>query len=209
MKKNIIAMVIIVVIIVVISAACWIIYKTDAREVNIGSEETIPYNTLESADSDDEFSENVLSTSGGVFFYKGYTVSRARGTLYTFYYWDWTEEAVSDFSRSINESSDCLIGKSEIFVCQNNGSASYSAFALYNTSDDSLDKPDYDGFYRLRTNEMMLEWTSSYLSLISSLEGIRKLETSERFLKESEENGIDWYEVWPELEEIIVFETDK
>ena len=40
------------------------------------------------------------------------------------------------------------------------------------------------------------------------MEGIRKLETNESFMNDSETYGIDWYEVWPKLEEIVIIESE-
>ena len=47
------------------------------------------------------------------------------------------------------------------------------------------------------------------LSDFTVIESIRYVEIPDYLQKQAEEDGIDWYEVWPELEEIIVFETDK
>ena len=116
----------------------------------------------------------------------------------------WTEEDAVNFSHAILENADNIEGKAQIIVCQRVGNQSIWAFSLDNTSDEFLTVPDYDGFCRLRLDGSLFDGDPRFLLLISSMEGIRKLETTESFLKISEENGIDWYEVWPDLEEIVI-----
>lgn len=170
-------------------------------------EEMNPLYELVSVEADDEFSEKIIYSVRDVFIYDGKNTSDNR-TQYSFYFREWTQEDVAEFSRAIKENGDIVEGKAQIIVFEKIGGISIGAFSLDNTSDDSLKIPDFDGFYRLRTNDYMFEGEPSYLLLISSIEGIRKLETTERFMEESERNGIDWYEVWPELEEIVIIDGE-
>ena len=81
-------------------------------------------------------------------------------------------------------------------------------FNLRNYSDTSLETADYNGFYSLRIfgpdvgNDSFFSNPSTY----TVIKGIKKLEIREQMQQRSEEEGIDWYACWPELEEIIVIE---
>lgn len=203
MKKLII---IFISLITVIAAAALIfvfIRGKDNQNEPIEYVEMNPVRELVPAEADDEFSENIINSVGDVFIYRVKRVSE-KMTQYEFDFEDWPDEdTVRRFSQAVTESADIIEGKTQIIVFDWGGMQT-GVFSLDNTSDESLKSPDYDGFYRLRTNHRMYDSYTPYLTLISSLEGIRKLETTESFLKESEANGIDWYEVWPDLEEIVI-----
>lgn len=173
-------------------------YDIILQKVPIGDpEELVP------AEADDEFSENIINAAGDAFIYQGKTSEEMTQYEFDFEYY-WTEEDAVNFSHAILENADNIEGKAQIIVCQRVGNRSIWAFSLDNTSDEFLTVPDYDGFCRLRLDGSLFDGDPRFLLLISSMEGIRKLETTESFLKISEENGIDWYEVWPDLEEIVI-----
>lgn len=81
-----------------------------------------------------------------------------------------------------------------------------STFNLKNYSDNNLEKPDYNGFYVLTIaySKMLDEETLRDPQTYTGIEGIRKLIISEEMQERAEEQGIDWYEIWPDLEEVVV-----
>lgn len=78
---------------------------------------------------------------------------------------------------------------------------------LSNYSDDSLEKADYDGLRSLSINDRLDELRSVYaseaLTYYTGIKGIRQLEIGIQMQQRADEEGIDWYECWPDLEEII------
>ena len=89
--------------------------------------------------------------------------------------------------------------------------AALRVFALSNYSDENLDKPDYSGFYCIT-----LGWDVSPAEAFlydpltySQIPNIKKLVISDKMQEKAAENDVDWYELWPDLEEVVVYETDK
>ncbi len=82
---------------------------------------------------------------------------------------------------------------------------------LSNYSDDSLEKADYDGFYslRIRSPDITREQLFSEPSTYTCIEGIRQLKIDIEMQQRAEEKGIDWYECWPDLEEVTVIGADS
>ena len=204
MKKYIIIFISILSLIILIPLIYVFVHDNNEQMEYI---EKDPFCEMESAEADDVFSERIINASDDTLIYRGKTVSENL-TQYEFVYdYSWTKEDVKCFSNAITENAGSVKEKTQILVGLRSGSQSLWAFTLDNTSDDSLKRPDYDGFYRLRLDDYFFDGDSSYLELISSIGGIRKLETTERFMEESKNNGIDWYEVWPDLEEIVILEN--
>lgn len=84
---------------------------------------------------------------------------------------------------------------------------------LSNYSDDSLEKADYDGLRSLSINDRLDELRSVYaseaLTYYTGIKGIRQLEIGIQMQQRADEEGIDWYECWPNLEEITVIGEDE
>ncbi len=209
MKKNI-KLFIVIITIIIATSLIYILIRNKENQNELFEDEEIDFDyELVPAEADDEFSERIINTVSDVFIYRG-RVDIDEMTYYEFVYdYNVTEEDVVIFSQAITENSNLVKGKTEILVGLSSGSQQIWAFTLDNTSDESLKQPDYDGFYRLRTYNWLFVDSPSYLQLISSIEGIRKLEATESFMNDSEKYDIDWYEVWPDLEEVVIYETGE
>ena len=78
---------------------------------------------------------------------------------------------------------------------------------LTNYSDDTLREPDYDMLQRLHigfdimTHSNLYDQPSCYLSLSK----IKCLEIPEKMQQKAAAENIDWYEIWPELENVEVY----
>ena len=191
--------------IIIISLICVLVRNREKRNEEAALEDLFIYYEMTSAEADDDFSENVIYAAGDVFMYRGKQIGEDL-IQYEFVYESiWNEADAVNFSHAIAENAYVVKEKAQIIVGQSSGSLANWAFTLDNTSDESLEQPDYDGFYRVRIVDCMFPDDPEFIQLISSLEGIRKMEATETFMKISEENGIDWYEVWPELEGIEMF----
>ena len=77
---------------------------------------------------------------------------------------------------------------------------------LENFSDEGLDEADYDGMYaiHIRKPDTAHDTCFDSPSVYTEIEGIRKLTINAEMKKQAEKEGIDWYELWPDLEEVKV-----
>ena len=88
-----------------------------------------------------------------------------------------------------------------------NTHGSESVLSLKNYSNDNSEQADYEGFYALsisyfkNSEEERLKDPQTY----TGIEGIKYLEINTEIQKKAEEQGIDWYEIWPDLEDVVVY----
>ena len=83
------------------------------------------------------------------------------------------------------------------------------AFILCNYSDVNLEKADYDGFRSLYIGDYSDSFGSiAQPSTYTGIEGIRKVKLGIQMQQRADEEGIDWYECWPDLEEVTVIGAD-
>ena len=75
---------------------------------------------------------------------------------------------------------------------------------LSNYSDYKLEDPDYEGLQVLTItgfSDCIFDEPSIYMDLPN----IKYLQVSERVQKKAYDQGIDWYDYWPDLESVEVF----
>ena len=87
------------------------------------------------------------------------------------------------------------------------GYAMDSPFSIRNYSTDNLSEPDYDGLYVLRISfgKSIIDtgvWRD--FNTYTVFDGIRRIDTDYGTQICAREEGINWREIWPELENIIV-----
>jgi len=160
---------------------------------------------------DDEFSESVKEKFGDSFHYNAHKETERYGSYYTFEIHDQTLETVTDFYEFANETfceSDKKVTISVgIVLVEGLG----EPFSLQNYTNDSTDKPDLEGLYNLHIGHVPFRHDSFWddLSIYSSFSGIRYLTVTDIIQQQAEEQGIDWYEYWPELENIEIIDTSQ
>ena len=82
-----------------------------------------------------------------------------------------------------------------------------SALNLKNYTNDNSEQADYEGFYALSTSYLdntaqeSLKDPQTY----TGIEGIKYLRIDSEMQKKADEQGIDWYEIWPDLEDVVVY----
>ena len=83
----------------------------------------------------------------------------------------------------------------------------YTVAELTNYSDKTLREPDYDMLQRLYIGFEMGRDSNLYdePDYYMSIPNIKYLELPERMQKKAEAENIDWYEIWPELENVEVY----
>ena len=159
---------------------------------------------------DDDLSRAVHDAMADDFYYVGKEEGIDGVIIYEYEIKRKEGNAVTEFVNAIN---DYLIAEQEkimviVFIEVPGGLS--SIFNLKNFSDSKLEKADYDGLYSLYIREAF-DGPYEFFhdpSIYTGIEGIRKLNIGEEMQQKAEEEGIDWYAYWPDLEEVIVREAD-
>lgn len=116
-------------------------------------------------------------------------------------------ETIAEFVNAINNSLDEKQKKISVYVSVEAEIPSVwtDVLGLFNYSDSNLEKADYDGFCSLYINDYLDHWDSMFLEPLTytGIEGIRRLEIGIQMQQRADEDGINWYECWPDLEEVI------
>ncbi len=166
---------------------------------------TYPGTQVVGADPDDAFSQNVVSTIDDAYLYFGKEVYREK-TQYFFYLNIRSIDSNALFVDAVNRFSEYAQGKTEIIILC--GSGIYDCvYSLQNYNDESTETSYSNDFYYLSFGNDW-DWLSSELSDYSCIEGISIVEMPDVMQEKADEEGIDWYEIGPDLDEVIVYETE-
>ena len=97
--------------------------------------------------------------------------------------------------------------KIAIYVEVEDPYGSESVLNLKNYSNDNSKQADYEGFYALSISYFMNSDEESFKNpqTYTGIEGIKHLRIDSEMQKRAEEQGIDWYEIWPDLEDVVVY----
>lgn len=174
----------------------------------------VPANEYEAKLPDDEVSEIICNHfDDNEFIYDG----KSRIIAYNIIYYRYIngnldQDSITEFALLLNSIDNLEDKKIAVNVCTPlSAGAALKVFSLSNFSDDKLDSPDYSGFYCL-TIAWEVAPAKSFLYdpyTYSQISGIRKLVVSDKMQEQADEDQIDWYEIWPDLEEVVVYETDQ
>lgn len=157
----------------------------------------------------DELTKSVKSEFNDSYYFREMTVSETGEYYYEFQINEYDEDHISRFVNLLDEQVINRYDKITVYVGISNSQGFQYAFTLKNYSDGSLDKADYDGFYYLRI-AYMREYHDQFwddIYIYSSLENIKILEISDDLQKQLDQNGVNCYEIWPELKEIYIYEV--
>ena len=195
MKKRIIISCIICLVITSSLILCWKIFFANRFWVRPGTE------------PDDYFSEKIMESVGDSFIYEGRTHDRESGWIYCFLITNHSEESIESFANVIFECGSHE--KKATIIVEDGYSIYWPVFSLKNYSDDISDEISENFCYFCIKQDYVLErpfW--SELHIFKYFKDIRSLTLPSEVQEKAEEEGIDWYEIWPDLEEVIVYETD-
>ena len=161
--------------------------------------------SIASCDPDDELSENILKELGNSFVYQGHYEDKNNVNVYEFYICTHDEDTISFFHHTINQYIELTDGKTQMTI--NDGSGEWGATVVfYNFSSESMREPDYNGYDRIYVTGYLLTdyWNdpNNYLNL----NGIRILAMQNMIEENAQKAGIDWFDVWPNLEKIYVLD---
>ena len=157
---------------------------------------------------DDELVCLLEKAAGYNFRYNGKVENRDSGLVcYKYLTMDEDKDIFANFIKTLNDALEDEQRKIQVQV-QIEGSA--LEFSVENFSDGELDEADFEGMYAIRImdpeSSPVYEEDACIPSLYTGIQGIRKLYIGPKMKKQAEKEGIDWYEIWPDLEEVEVVE---
>lgn len=192
MRKRIVACVIIFFCTTCLLCGCFSLYQTtyDNEKAN----DIISQAVYESLGGDDLFYQHTKETSDICYYY--YIIAKEE------------PQVIYDLVLEINE----VIEQENINskICLQCGTqvpgGLVADLAFTNYSDDTLEKPDYQVLKKLIARYPDVSGSTLFTDpkIYTVLDDIRYLEIDEQLQQKAEEEGIDWYEYWPNLEKIDI-----
>ena len=155
----------------------------------------------------DELTRAVRKATGKALYYYGKEESDSGVAQYEYQIKKQDKEAVANLLNALNDAIENEQGKIRVSVwAKMSVNGLECVFALQNFSDAGLGEADYDGMQAIWIGEpdMVDEECFYDPSFYTGIEGIRKLSIAPQMQKKAEKEGIDWYEIWPDLEEVEV-----
>ena len=155
---------------------------------------------------DDELSRVIKKVTGDDFYYRGKEEWGFGVILYEYQIKKQDREAVANLANTLNTIVKNEPEKVSIWVGMETQGRLEEVFSLENFSDAELDEADYDGMYSIGIYKPKDAHDTCFdsPSVYTEIEGIRKLTIDAEMKKQAEKEGIDWYEIWPDLEEVEV-----
>ena len=114
-------------------------------------------------------------------------------------------DTITRFSKVLNDLGQKEKKKIAIYVEVEDPYGSESVLNLKNYSNDNSERADYERFYALSISYPDFEEGLRNPQTYTGIEGIKYLRIDSEMQKRAEEQGIDWYEIWPDLEDIVVY----
>ncbi len=116
-------------------------------------------------------------------------------------------DTITRFAKVLNDLGKKEKKKTAVYVKVENTHGVESVLSLKNYSNDNSEQADYEGFYALSISYFMNSEEESLKNpqTYTGIEGIKHLRIDSEMQKRAEEQGIDWYEVWPDLEDVVVY----
>ena len=116
-------------------------------------------------------------------------------------------DTITRFSKVLNGLGQKEKKKIAVYVKVENTHGVESVLSLKNYSNDNSEQADYEGFYALSISYFMNSEEESFKApqTYTGIEGIKHLRIDSEMQKKAEEQGIDWYKVWPDLEDVVVY----
>lgn len=114
-------------------------------------------------------------------------------------------DTITRFSKVLNDLAQEEKKKIAIYVEVEDPYGSESVLNLKNYSNNNSEQADYERFYALSISYPDFEEGLRNPQTYTGIEGIKYLRIDSEMQKKAEEQGIDWYEVWPDLEDVVVY----
>jgi len=114
-------------------------------------------------------------------------------------------DTITRFSKVLNDLAQEEKKKIAIYVEVEDPYGSESVLNLKNYSNNNSEQADYERFYALSISYPDFEEGLRNPQTYTGIEGIKYLRIDSEMQKRAEEQGIDWYEIWPDLEDVVVY----
>ena len=114
-------------------------------------------------------------------------------------------DTITRFAKVLNDLAQEEKKKIAIYVEVEDPYGSESVLNLKNYSNDNSEQADYERFYALSISYPDFEEELRNPQTYTGIEGIKYLRIDSEMQKRAEEQGIDWYEIWPDLEDVVVY----
>ena len=155
----------------------------------------------------DKFSRAIYREMGDDIWYYYKDKGRSGEKEYYYIIEKCDRDTITRFSKVLNDLAQEEKKKIAVYVEAKNTHGSESVLSLKNYFNDNSEQADYEGFYALSISYFMNSEEERFKDpqTYTGIEGIKYLEINTEIQKKAEEQGIDWYEVWPDLEDVVVY----
>ena len=153
----------------------------------------------------DKFSRAIYREMGDDIWYYHKEKGRSGEKKYYYIIEKCDKDTINRFTKVLN-----ILGQKEkkkiaIYVEVEDPYGSESVLNLKNYSNNNSEQADYERFYALSISYPDFEEGLRNPQTYTGIEGIKYLRIDSEMQKRAEEQGIDWYEVWPDLEDVVVY----
>ncbi len=153
----------------------------------------------------DKFSRAIYREMGDDIWYYYKNKGRSGEKEYYYIIEKCDRDTLTRFSKVLNDLAQEEKKKIAIYVEVEDPYGSESVLNLKNYSNNNSEQADYERFYALSISYPDFEEGLRNPQTYTGIEGIKYLRIDSEMQKRAEEQGIDWYEVWPDLEDVVVY----
>lgn len=156
----------------------------------------------------DKFSRAIYREMGDDIWYYYKDKGRSGEKEYYYIIEKCDRDTITRFSKVLNDLGQKEKKKIAVYLAIENAHGLESALNLKNYTNDNSEQADYEGFYALSTSYLdntaqeSLKDPQTY----TGIEGIKYLRIDSEMQKRAEEQGIDWYEICPDLEDVVIID---
>ena len=156
----------------------------------------------------DKFSRAIYREMGDDIWYYYKDKGRSGEKEYCFVIEKCDRDTLTRFAKILNNLAQREKKKIAVYVKVENTHGVESVLSLKNYSNDNFEQADYEGFYALSISYFMNSEEESFKDpqTYTEIEGIKHLRIDSEMQKRAEEQGIDWYEIWPDLEDVVIID---
>ena len=153
----------------------------------------------------DKFSRAIYREMGDDIWYYYKNKGRSGEKEYYYIIEKCDRDTLTRFSKVLNDLAQEEKKKIAIYVEVEDPYGSESVLNLKNYSNNNSEQADYERFYALSISYPDFEEGLRNPQTYTGIEGIKYLRIDSEMQKRAEEQGIDWYEIWPDLEDVVVY----
>ena len=153
----------------------------------------------------DKFSRAIYREMGDDIWYYYKDKGRSGEKEYYYIIEKCDRDTITRFSKVLNDLAQEEKKKIAIYVEVEDPYGSESVLNLKNYSNNNSEQADYERFYALSISYPDFEEELRNPQTYTGIEGIKYLRIDSEMQKRAEEQRIDWYEIWPDLEDVVVY----